>query len=358
MNILIKNIFYMLCYAWDMFEEKSLKDLENKFGDEKFDNIYNLMAKILTILLPNLIKRGFYKNYIIIEEDLSMLKGKIDFSKSIKTNIINQRKLICRYDTLSANILLNQIIKTTLHKLINYKDIDGENLRSELISLSRYFAHIKNININNNTFKSLKFHRNNIYYKLIINICKFVHKNLISDKSGEGNNIFIDENEEQTMSKLYEKFVLNFYKHHFRNNNNIEVSSPNIEWQIDKKDEYIPIMKTDITINNKAEDKCLIIDTKFYKSILSKSNYSGENNKIIANHLYQIYAYINNTKVAKNVKGILLYALPSETDKIEKDYTINDMQNKKFEIGIRTLDLNIDWKDIETQLECIVDSYF
>lgn len=346
-NIHIKNIFYMLCYAWDMFEEKSLKDLENKFGDEKFDNIYNLMAKILTILLPNLIKRGFYKNYIIIEEDLSMLKGKIDFSKSIKTNIINQRKLICRYDTLSADILLNQIIKTTLHKLINYKDIGEENLRSELISLSRYFAHIKNININNNTFKSLKFHRNNIYYKLIINICKFVHKNLISDKSGEGNNIFIDENEEQTMSKLYEKFVLNFYKFHYPK---LKVKVIKIKWRMDNL-EFIPDMKTDITIYNK--EKCLIIDTKFCKKILKEY----KNKKMInPAHLYQIYAYMDNIKFKQNkqIKGILLYA------KGEKEIDINNkykIYNKDFEIGIRTLDLSKNWEEIETQLKCIVE-YF
>lgn len=42
-NIPIKNIYYMLCYAWNIIDE--INDIE--FGDEKFENIYNLMAKIL-----------------------------------------------------------------------------------------------------------------------------------------------------------------------------------------------------------------------------------------------------------------------------------------------------------------------
>ena len=120
-NIPIKNIYYMLCYAWNIIDE--INDIE--FGNEKFENIYNLMAKILDYFLNKLIKRGFYKNYILIEEYLAMLKGKIDFSKSIKTNVINQKRLICQYDILSTNILFNQIIKSTLNKLINYKNIDG-----------------------------------------------------------------------------------------------------------------------------------------------------------------------------------------------------------------------------------------
>ena len=360
----IKNIYYMLCYAWDIVDK--IDNIE--FGDEKFEDIYNIMAKILSIFLNSLIKRGFYKNYIVIEEDLSMLKGKIDFSKSIKTNIINQKRLICKYDILSIDILFNQIIKATLNKLINYKNID-EKLKDKLIVLNRYFIKIKDIKINNNTFKSLKFHRNNIHYKVIINICKLVHKNLILDKNTKDNSgkFFIVENEEKTMHRIYEKFVLNFYKFHSKNDNDykkykLKVKAKKIEWQIneikedknsDNKDNIIPNMKTDITIYNKG--KCLIIDTKFYKEILKEHN--GKK-MIRASHLYQIYAYMNNINIAPNTKGILLYADTKEENIKKEDYKIQDMQNKNFSIGIRTLDLNKEWKDIENQLNEIVKEYF
>ena len=76
----------MLSYAWNIWniidEDNNRKEI---FGDEKFDNIYNVMAYILNMFLDKLIKRGFYKGYITLEEDLSVLKGKINFSKSIKS---------------------------------------------------------------------------------------------------------------------------------------------------------------------------------------------------------------------------------------------------------------------------------
>ena len=340
----------MLCYAWNIIEE--INDTE--FGDEKFENIYNIMAKILDYFLNKLIKRGFYKNYILIEEDLSMLKGKIDFSKSIKTNVINQKRLICQYDILSANILFNQIIKSTLNKLINYKNIDGE-LKNKLIILSRYFIKIKDIKINNNTFKMLKYHRNNIHYKFIINICKLVYNNLILDKNSNENSgkFYIDKNEKKTMHRIYEKFVLNYYKINYQN---FKVEPKPIKWQI-KNDNFnfIPNMKTDITIYDYNKQKCLIIDTKFYKEILIKHK---DKEMIRPSHLYQIYAYMNNIKFKGNIKGILLYAGTNEI--INKDYEKEKfdykIQDKYFSVKI--LDLSKDWENIEIQLNEIIKEFF
>ena len=349
-NIPIKNIYYMLCYAWNIIEE--INDTE--FGDEKFENIYNIMAKILDYFLNKLIKRGFYKNYILIEEDLSMLKGKIDFSKSIKTNVINQKRLICQYDILSANILFNQIIKSTLNKLINYKNIDGE-LKDKLIILSRYFIKIKDIKINNNTFKMLKYHRNNIHYKFIINICKLVYNNLILDKNSNENSgqFYIDKNEKKTMHRIYEKFVLNYYKINYQN---FKVEPKPIKWKI-KNDNFnfIPNMKTDITIYDKYKQKCLIIDTKFYKEILIKHK---DKEMIRPSHLYQIYAYMNNIKFKGNIKGILLYAGTNEiiNKNYEKEKFDYKIQDKYFSVKI--LDLSKDWENIETQLNEIIKDFF
>ena len=347
-KIPIKNIYYMLSYAWNIWniidEDNDKKEI---FGDEKFDNIYNVMGYIISIFLEKLIKRGFYRGYITLEEDLSVLKGKINFSESIKRNTLNYKKLVCSYNILSNDILFNQIIKYTLNKLINYKNIDND-IKEKLIKLNHYFIKIKNININNRTFKLLKYNKNNMHYKMIINICKFIHKNLLVNKNSSEYS-FIDFYEEKRMHMLYEKFVLNFYKMHFRNNRNIKVKNKTIKWNINDN-EYIPIMKTDIMIYNK--EKCLIIDTKFYKNILIKNN---DKVSLRSSHLYQIFSYMYNVhnfyKRFKTVKGILLYPLCD--DNINKEYKIND---KYF--AVNTIDLNSDFYIIKCKLIDIIKNYF
>ena len=334
----------MLSYAWNIWniidEDNNRKEI---FGDEKFDNIYNVMGYIISIFLEKLIKRGFYRGYITLEEDLSVLKGKINFSESIKRNTLNYKKLVCSYNILSNDILFNQIIKYSLNKLINYENIDND-IKEKLIKLNHYFIKIKNINVNSRTFKSLKYNRNNMHYKIIINICKFIHKHLIVNKNSDEYS-FIDFNEEKRMHMLYEKFVLNFYKMYFRNDRNIKVKNKSIKWQINNN-EYIPIMKTDTMIYSR--EKCLIIDTKFYKNILIKNN-----NKISirSSHLYQMFSYMSNVnKKFKTIKGVLLYPLCS--DNINKEYKIQD---KYF--AVNTLDLSSDFDIIKEQLINMVKNY-
>ena len=77
-KIPIKNIYYMLCYAWNVLEQSDNVLL----GSEEFDNIYNLFARIYINGTGSLIKRGFNRYYIQKNRETSTLKGKIN----IETN--------------------------------------------------------------------------------------------------------------------------------------------------------------------------------------------------------------------------------------------------------------------------------
>ena len=176
---------------------------------------------------------------------------------------------------------------------------------------------------------------------------------MILDKNYNENSgrFYIDKNENKTMHRIYEKFVLNYYKINYQN---FTVKSQPIKWQIKNNNfNFIPNMKTDITIYNK--EKCLIIDTKYYKEILKE--HKGKK-MIRPSHIYQIYAYMNNIKFKGNIKGILLYAGTNEIinknyQKEKFDYKIQD---KDF--SVRILDLSKEWENIEKQLNEIVEEHF
>lgn len=57
-NIPIKNIYYMLTYA---FKELKHNNYEHIVG-ENFDNIYDLFAEILSKGVSYLLNKGFIKN--------------------------------------------------------------------------------------------------------------------------------------------------------------------------------------------------------------------------------------------------------------------------------------------------------
>jgi len=95
----------MLCYAWNVLPRS-----DNKLtGLEKFDNIYNLLAKLIISEVNSLIKRGFHKEYIDHEEELATLKGKIEVGKSINQQAMIRKRLVCKFDEFSDNVAFNQV---------------------------------------------------------------------------------------------------------------------------------------------------------------------------------------------------------------------------------------------------------
>ena len=339
-RIPIKNIYYMLCYAWNTLQQADT----TLTGMEEFDNIYNLLAKLMINGSGNIIKRGLHREYIENSEELSMVRGKIDVGNSIKQQSLIRKKLICNFDEFTYNVPFNQILKTTISTLIKSPYLHSE-LKKELIDIRYRFDHIDEIRITLQTFSLLKYNRNNMHYKMLINICQLIYSGLITNE--EGNKLkFADFIRNEQMATLYEKFVLNFYKKHLPSSR-YKTHSPKIEWGIDGEFsnvglEYLPQMRTDIVIEDNTEHSQRIIDTKYYASALKSRNYS-ETKKLISGNLFQICAYVSNSIHFGAVSGMLLY--PTTEQELNLEYKINGKI-----IKVKTLDLSRDWKDIYNRL--------
>ena len=114
MTIPVKNIYYLLCYAWDKLEFSDLAPVD---GDD-FDSIESLLAKILVESTDTLFKRGLTHDYIETETEIAGVKGRIDFDMSMRRQLFRQGKAYCRFDDFTPNVLPNQIIKSTLKRLM------------------------------------------------------------------------------------------------------------------------------------------------------------------------------------------------------------------------------------------------
>ena len=97
----ISNVYYMLAYA---FNSDTLHELKNRnVSTEKFDNIYDIYAILLSSLSDKLIKKGLVRQYVDKKEETNIVKGKINFTETIKSNSLNYKKVICEYDDYTQN---------------------------------------------------------------------------------------------------------------------------------------------------------------------------------------------------------------------------------------------------------------
>lgn len=341
-KIPIKNIYHMLSYAWDTLKTDEKVDKNSS----EFDNIYNLLTKIYIEGLKSIIKRGIYKDYIEKQEELATLRGKINTIESINNLSYLKNNMVCDYDDFSTNNNFNSIVKSTIELLMNNNKLDKEY--KQKLKINRlYFNNINSIELSLSNFSKLRYNKNNIHYKMLIDISKLIYEGLLV-REEDGTFKFLDFIRDKQLANLYEKFVLNFYK--TRLCKRYKVHSPHINWDISsdiqEDEKYLPIMRTDIVLEDTTNNIQTIVDTKFYSNTLtnSQTEYSG---KIHSSNLYQIYSYINNSDFTGEVRGMLLY--PKVDEDIDADYK---MSNKR--IRIKTLDLNDEWQDIEERLLSII----
>jgi len=343
-SIFIKNIYYMLSYA---FRELSEGVYEN-IAKEEFDNIHNLFTAILVKGISKQLKQGLYREYVSFNEDLPTLRGKINMPGTVQNYVSQKRKLSCDYDELSVNNSLNQILKTTSLLLIKHESVDAE-YKNELKKEILYFSDVDLINPTTINWSGIKLHRNNASYRLLLSICQLVVEGmLLTTTDGEYKlSSFVDD---QRMCRLYEKFILEYYIKEWPC---ITASAPEIKWALDDGiGTMLPTMQSDIVLE--YANKTLIIDAKYYGEILQTQ---FDVDTVRSNNLYQIFTYVKNLSINKGenntVSGMLLYA---KTDNgIQPDFTYQMSGNQ---IKVITLDLYTDFSELSAQLNSIVIDYF
>jgi len=339
----VQNIYYMLSYAFQVLNEQGYKDI----ATEQFDNVAELCAAILTKGIAVQLKRGLGKEYIPQTEALSSLRGKIDITESIKTQSLLRKQLICTYDDFTVNCYLNRILKSTMELLL-HADISKARKKA-LRKLMIYFADVDVLDIHTINW-NIRYDRNNQSYRMLISICYLVVKGLLQTNS-DGSTRLMDFIDEQRMCRLYEKFILEYYR---KEHPEITARASQIPWQLDDGfSDMLPIMQSDITLSK--GNRTLIIDAKYYAH---NTQTQYDVHTLHSGNLYQIFTYVKNKDAEygdapHEVSGMLLYAKTDE--QIQPDHVYHMSGNK---ISVKTLDLNCNFEKIAWQLDTISNESF
>ncbi len=343
-GILIKNIYYMLTYAFQVLRQSNYESI----AAEKFNKIEDLFAAILSKGIARQLKQGLYREYIPQCEDLTIMRGKLDLFGTIHHKLQKKPMLSCEYDELSENNIFNQVLKTTALILLHQPSVRSER-RKSLKKIMLFFENVETMDSLRIKWSMFHFQKSNRSYKMLLNICRFVLNGLLltTEKGNYKMAAFLDE---QNMARLYEKFVLGYFRYHYPE---LNAHPAQIAWNLDRGvANFLPRMQTDITM--KHNEKTLIIDTKYYaRTMQLQARYDSRT--LHSNNMYQIFSYVKNQDAGNtgNVAGLLLYAKTGESLTPDCDFLMGG--NK---ISVKTLDLNAAFSEIAAQLNNIAESYF
>jgi 5-methylcytosine-specific restriction enzyme subunit McrC len=337
-EIPIANIYYLLCYAWDVLDEKeTLLDVSVLDSTPLLD----LFARVLVNGSRRLLRRGLDRGYLLREDELPGLRGKLLVTQTLRRHLLRHGRTACAWEELEYDTLPNRILKTTLQRLRNAHELD-QNTRADVHDLTRWLAPVQELKLHSDHFRRVQLHRNNRIYGFLLHICEFIHQHWLPAENGKDRRFrdFVREG----LSALFEKFVFNFYDHHLPTGWNVD--APIIDWQTSAKnleaEKLLPRMETDVCI--RGPGRAIILDTKFYAEALKTGPFGQP--KLYSPNLYQIFTYLRQMSYQpgwENAEGILLYPRTKQTFAL--DFTTDGHR-----IRALTLDLTQDWQSIHQAL--------
>lgn len=335
--IAIRNLYHMLAYAFRVLQEREYVQC----ATETFENAADLLAAILVKGVAIQVRRGLGRDYQNQLEQLSCIRGKVELTQTLATQSLLRQRAVCAFDEFTTDCYLNRILKTAMARLLKC-DVALER-KKKLRNLLLYFDGVEVLNPLQINWTQ-RYHRNNQSYRMLVAICYLVLNGLIQSK--EAGVIKVLDFDEAHKERLYEKFILEYYRKHFPG---LKPAAQHIPWALESDDDtFLPQMKSDITLTK--GDRILIIDAKYYAQNL-KTFY--ERQTLISANLYQLYAYVKNKQDAfpdAKVSGMLLYAKTAAQIQPDNQYVFS---GNRF--TARTLDLNAPFCEIAAQLNTIAE---
>ncbi|MCC6572619.1 MAG: hypothetical protein IT462_02405 [Planctomycetes bacterium] len=337
MNIPIANIYYLLLYAWDFLDvgDAVAADVAGP------TTLMDLFARVLIHGMDDQLRRGLRREYATQSEQVAGLRGRIDFGESVKALVLPQGRTFCRFDDLNHDTLSNQIVRTTILRLLRRADLD-EGLAAQLSGLDRRLRSIGEIPLNSDHFHSAMLQRSGPRYALLLRICRFIFDHMFPDQR-DGSLKFSDFSDTE-LERLFEAFVRNFYRRECRD---WYEGDRHFNWHdVEASDEdlaFLPRLETDVTLCR--DSRVVVIDAKFYGQSLAENRFGG--NRVRSDNLNQLYIYVVNMlrrgDPLRDVEGILLYPTVDRT--LDLEYRVHGQR-----IRVCTVDLNCPWPEVRRRL--------
>ena len=344
-QIPIRNLYHLYAYAWDQFHFVH----RVRTGEESGPDAAPFFAKIILQGCQQIFRRGVDRAYHTFEEELPLVRGRINLTRTLRHGSLDRARVWCEYDELRHDGLQNRLIKATLVRLRDQPHVPSP-LRAEIAKIVRTFETlgVKDILIKSQDFRRVQLHRNNAFYGFLLHVCELVHQGSFAEQTGSASPFASLLEDETRMNRIFERFVRNFFR---QEQDELAVSSERIDWDMSDEGgaalELLPSMQTDVSL--RGPKRTVIIDAKYYAQTLHTHH---DKERLRSAHLYQLFAYLKNMERRVEpdncAEGILLY--PTVNDEVRFSAVIQGHR-----MSARTIDLAKPWREIHCGLLSILD---
>ncbi len=310
-KIPVRNVWFLFLYAYD------LAQFSGRFEAEIEDSpdFKSLVARLLCHVVEMRLRRNLSFGYRWREDTLKRVRGRIDILKTHSHDLIHRGEIACRFEELTIDTPRNRLLRAALSMLGRQLDDQVLARRSKTLANALGRAGVSRTMPSRAEMASDQIGRHEADDRLIVSLARAVFE-LVLPTEIEGRRSLLKAQRENTeFRRLFERTVGNFFAAELSREEGWHVyPGKQFHWPISTASSgirmYLPMMVTDIILENELENRRIIIDTKF-TDILTKSQF-GDGQRFKTGHIYQLYSYLrsqecNDDPRSLSSEGMLLY---------------------------------------------------
>lgn len=166
------------------------------------ENILEVLIRLFASKLTDLVRQGMPRRYHETEEDLPSLRGRLNVTRQFTTFAAAPDRLACRFDALSPDIALNQIMKAAVQRLAS---VSGSTENQRLLrELAFIYADISLVPVPALRWEQLVLDRTNSRWRELVNLARLLLGDRFQTTSagpGRGFSLLFE------MNTLFEEYV-------------------------------------------------------------------------------------------------------------------------------------------------------
>lgn len=150
--------------------------------DWQRDDLVEILIRLFARMLTEAVRRGMPRRYIDQQDDLAVLRGRLDATRQFTRLVASPQTLACRFDTLSTDIALNQIMKATVLRLLGLAR--SAETRRTLRELAFAYADVSHAPVGPLRFDSVTLDRTNARWQNLLALARLLLQGRFQTTSG------------------------------------------------------------------------------------------------------------------------------------------------------------------------------
>jgi 5-methylcytosine-specific restriction enzyme subunit McrC len=352
-KIPVANIWLLFLYASDLARFKD--ELAIEIEDDNSD-LPSLIARVLVYAVDRRLRRNLSRGYAEQRADLGRLRGRIDVLRTFSRNLLLRGRVACRFEDLTMDTPRNRYVRAALVAIGGR--LADKTLSHECKTLAAVLGRhgVGSARPSRAVLAVDVIGRNEVQDRLMFALAELAFDLALPTEEAGGSDFAqaLRDRNASAMGALFERAVCGFYEIEFRPSDGWRVRrGQRMRWPSEDPTpgmaNVLPIMITDIMIDQAPERRRIVIDTKF-TNILKVGRFRET---VKSERIYQLFAYLRSQEgrgdaLWDNAEGLLIH--PTVGREVNEAATIQGHR-----IRFATVDLMAPTMAVRKRLRSLID---